>query len=87
MCSAAIALKCRITSATTHVSSSQLKLGFTVILFSQQTRPETIIQMSDPTQILIVDDGITFRHVLVLQLAHLGLKADSAANGMEAYFY
>jgi CheY-like chemotaxis protein len=40
--------------------------------------------MTDSIQILIVDDDITLRHMIVLQLASLGLKADSAANGVEA---
>lgn len=35
-------------------------------------------------QALVVDDDITLRHLLVLQLDKLGVKADSAANGIEA---
>lgn len=35
-------------------------------------------------QALVVDDDITLRHMLVLQLDKLGVKADSAANGVEA---
>jgi len=34
--------------------------------------------------ILVVDDAITMRHTVVLQLDKLGVKADSAANGIEA---
>ncbi len=37
-----------------------------------------------PISVLVVDDEITLRHVLVLQLDKLGYKADSAANGIEA---
>jgi CheY-like chemotaxis protein len=35
-------------------------------------------------QVLIVDDDATLRHLLVLQLNKLGVKADCAANGLEA---
>lgn len=35
-------------------------------------------------QVLVVDDHITLRHTLVLALDRLGVKADSAANGIEA---
>ncbi|HEY9682154.1 MAG TPA: response regulator [Oculatellaceae cyanobacterium] len=34
--------------------------------------------------ILVVEDDITLRHVLILQLDKLGIRADSAANGIEA---
>jgi CheY-like chemotaxis protein len=34
--------------------------------------------------ILVVEDDITLRHTMVLQLDNLGLHADSAANGVEA---
>src|ERR1700728_5339149 len=40
--------------------------------------------MLEPSHILIVDDDISIRRVLALQLAHLGYKADSATNGLEA---
>ena len=33
---------------------------------------------------LVVDDDIVIRHMLVLQLNKLGVKADTAANGIEA---
>lgn len=34
--------------------------------------------------VLVVEDNVNLRHALVLQLHVLGIKADSAANGMEA---
>ncbi len=34
--------------------------------------------------VLVVEDNMNLRHALVLQLHALGIKADSAANGMEA---
>ncbi len=37
-----------------------------------------------PVQVLVVDDDIALRHMLVLQLDRLGIKADSAYNGVEA---
>ena len=38
----------------------------------------------DNIDVLVVDDHIALRTVLVMQLAKLGIKADSAANGVEA---
>lgn len=38
----------------------------------------------DSIDVLVVDDHIAMRTVAVLQLAKLGIRADSAANGMEA---
>lgn len=35
-------------------------------------------------RVLVVDDDITLRHLLVTQLDLLGVAADSAAGGMEA---
>jgi|688.fasta_scaffold398624_1 CheY-like chemotaxis protein len=35
-------------------------------------------------QVLVVDDQIVVRHLFVLQLDKLGIKADSAADGLEA---
>lgn len=34
--------------------------------------------------VLVVEDNMHLRHALVMQLHALGIKADSAANGMEA---
>lgn len=34
--------------------------------------------------VLVVEDNMHLRHALVMQLHSLGIKADSAANGMEA---
>lgn len=39
---------------------------------------------TDRIPVLVVEDNIGLRHALVLQLHALGIKADSAANGMEA---
>lgn len=38
----------------------------------------------DCVPVLVVEDNANLRHALVLQLHALGIKADSAANGMEA---
>lgn len=40
--------------------------------------------MTTSVQALVVDDDITIRYALVLQLDNFGIKADSAANGLEA---
>jgi CheY-like chemotaxis protein len=41
--------------------------------------------MADETvPVLVVEDNMHLRHALVMQLHALGIKADSAANGMEA---
>lgn len=34
--------------------------------------------------VLVVEDNVHLRHALVMQLHALGIKADSAANGVEA---
>lgn len=39
---------------------------------------------NDKIPVLVVEDNVGLRHALVLQLHALGIKADSAANGMEA---
>lgn len=39
---------------------------------------------SEKVPVLVVEDNVGLRHALVLQLHALGIKADSAANGMEA---
>jgi CheY-like chemotaxis protein len=40
--------------------------------------------MTNTHTILVVEDDITLRHVLILQLDKLSIRADSAANGIEA---
>lgn len=48
--------------------------------------PGDRVTMSEDERIpvLVVEDNVNLRHALVLQLHVLGIKADSAANGMEA---
>ena len=41
--------------------------------------------MSSNAPILVVDDDTTLRRILVLHLEALGISADSAADGIEAY--
>jgi polar amino acid transport system substrate-binding protein len=42
------------------------------------------VSEDDCVPVLVVEDNANLRHALVLQLHALGIKADSAANGMEA---
>jgi len=42
------------------------------------------VNEDDCVLVLVVEDNANLRHALVLQLHALGIKADSAANGLEA---